>query len=127
MAQRSRKWGKVTTIYNFKNLKTVRVFGIARVSTDKQAKHGESLAHQKEVLANWVKAKSSINAPQEWKLVEVYVENEDKDGSRRGRSAPLRAPAAPESGWPSPAGWPGRPRPRRWSALPRSMHRLDPA
>lgn len=86
-----RKWNKVTTIYNFKNLKTVRVFGIARVSTDKQAKHGESLAHQKEVLANWVKAKSSINEPQEWKLVEVYVENEDRDGSRRGRSATTRS------------------------------------
>lgn len=89
MAQR--KWNRVTTIYNFKNLKTVRVFGIARVSTDKQAKHGESLAHQKEVLANWVKAKSSINQPQEWKLIEVYVENEERDGSRRGRSATTRS------------------------------------
>jgi len=91
MVQKTRKWNRVTTIYNFKNLKAVRVFGIARVSTDKQAKHGESLAHQKEVLANWVKAKSSINAPQEWKLVEVYVENEDRDGSRRGRSATTRS------------------------------------
>lgn len=91
MARNPRKWNRVTTIYNFKNLKTVRVFGIARVSTDKQAKHGESLAHQKEVLANWVKTKSSINALQEWRLVEVYVENEERDGSRRGRSATTRS------------------------------------
>lgn len=91
MAKKSKRWSRVTTVHSFKDLKTVRVFGIARVSTDKQAKKvGESLDHQKEVLANWVKAKSSLHAPQEWKLVEAYVENEDKDGKRRGRSATTR-------------------------------------
>lgn len=91
MAKKSRKWNKVTTIHHFKNLKTVRVFGIARVSTDKQAKHGESLEHQREVITNWAKAKASINSPQEWRLVEFYVENEDRNGAKRGRTATKRA------------------------------------
>jgi ribosome-binding factor A len=56
-------WRKVTTIYSFKDAKTVRVFGIARVTTDKQAqKIGESLEHQKEVLNNWVRSKSSLHS-----------------------------------------------------------------
>ncbi len=90
MAKKKRRWNEVPTIQNFKSLKTLRVFGIVRVSTDKQAKEGESLEHQKEVLTNWVKAKSSINAPQEWKLIELYVENEDKNGAKRGRSGTTR-------------------------------------
>lgn len=90
MAKKSRKWNSVTTIYHFRDLKTVRVFGIVRVSTDKQARLGESLEHQKEVITNWVRAKSSINAPQEWKLVDLYVENEDKHGKKRGRTATKR-------------------------------------
>ena len=88
--RKSRKWSRVTTIHHFKDLDTVRVFGIARVSTDKQAKHGESLEHQREVIANWAKAKASINSPQEWRLVEFYVENEDRDGAKRGRTATKR-------------------------------------
>ncbi len=84
-------WRKVTTVYSFKEAKTVRVFGIARVSTDKQAqKIGESLDHQKEVLKNWVRSKSSLHAPQEWKLVDVFVENEGPDGQRKGRTATKR-------------------------------------
>jgi hypothetical protein len=84
MAKRSRSWKQVTTIHTFKDSKTVRVFGIARVSTDKQAKKvGESLDHQKEVLTNWVKSKSSLHAPQEWKLVQVFVENEEQDGKEK--------------------------------------------
>jgi len=84
-------WRRVTTVYSFKDAKTVRVFGIARVSTDKQAqKIGESLDHQKEVLKNWVRSKSSLHAPQEWKLVDVFVENEGPDGQRKGRTATKR-------------------------------------
>ena len=84
-------WRKVTTVYSFKDSKTVRVFGIARVSTEKQAKKiGESLDHQKEVLKNWVNSKSSLHAPQRWELVQVFVENEEQDGSRRGRTATKR-------------------------------------
>ncbi|MDD5441744.1 MAG: recombinase family protein, partial [Candidatus Omnitrophica bacterium] len=84
-------WRKVTTIYSFKDAKTVRVFGIARVSTDKQAqKIGESLDHQKEVLNNWVRSKSSLHSPQEWKLVDIFVENESLDGQRKGRTATKR-------------------------------------
>ena len=74
MAKKKRRWNEVPTIQNFKSLKTLRVFGIVRVSTDKQAKEGESLEHQKEVITNWVRAKASINAPQEWNLIELYVE-----------------------------------------------------
>jgi len=84
-------WRKVTTVYSFKDAKAVRVFGIARVSTDKQAqKIGESLDHQKEVLKNWVKAKSSLHAPQKWELVDIFVENEGPDGQRKGRTATKR-------------------------------------
>ena len=84
-------WRKVTTVYSFKDSKAVRVFGIARVSTDKQAqKIGESLDHQKEVLKNWVRAKSSLHAPQKWELVDIFVENEGPDGQRRGRTATKR-------------------------------------
>ncbi len=91
MAKKSRSWKQVTTIHSFKDSRVVRVFGIARVSTDKQArKVGESLDHQKEVLENWVRAKSSLHAPQDWKLVDVFVENEDADGKRKGRTATKR-------------------------------------
>jgi DNA invertase Pin-like site-specific DNA recombinase/predicted RNA-binding Zn-ribbon protein involved in translation (DUF1610 family) len=84
-------WRKVTTVYSFKDSKTVRVFGIVRVSTDKQAqKIGESLDHQKEVLKNWVRSKSSLHAPQEWELVDIFVENEGPDGQRKGRTATKR-------------------------------------
>jgi len=88
---KKRSWQRITTIHSFKDLKIVRVFGIVRVSTDKQAKKiGESLDHQKEVLANWVKSKSSLHAPQKWQLVDVFVENEDGSGNRKGRSATKR-------------------------------------
>jgi site-specific DNA recombinase len=91
MAKKLRSWKQVTTIHSFKDSKTVRVFGIVRVSTDKQAqKIGESLDHQKEVLTNWVKSKSSLHVPQEWKLVQVFVENEDQHGKRKGRTATKR-------------------------------------
>lgn len=90
MPKRSRRWNEVTTIHHFRNLKAIRVFGIVRVSTDKQAKYGESLEHQKEVINNWIKTKAGINAPQEWKLVELFLENEDKSGARRGRTATKR-------------------------------------
>lgn len=81
MTQKVSSWRKVTTVYSFKDSKTVRVFGIVRVSTDKQAKKiGESLDHQKEVLKNWVRSKSSLYAPQKWELVEIFVENESSDG-----------------------------------------------
>lgn len=91
MAKKISRWRQVTTIHSFKDSKTVRVFGIARVSTEKQAKKiGESLDHQKEVLTNWVNAKSSLHAPQKWELVQVFVENEDSDGSRKGRTATKR-------------------------------------
>ena len=90
MAQKG-SWNKVTTVYSFKDSKTVRVFGIARVSTDKQAqKIGESLDHQKEVLKNWVRSKASLHAPQKWEIVDIFVENENPDGQRRGRSATTR-------------------------------------
>jgi len=88
--RKTRRWSRITTIHHFKNLDTVRVFGIVRVSTDKQAKLGESLESQKEVIASWVKTKAGINAPQQWKLIELYVENEDKHGNKRGRSATKR-------------------------------------
>ena len=91
MAQKASSWRKVTTVYSFKNSKTVRVFGIARVSTDKQAKKtGESLDHQKEVLKNWVRAKSSLHSPQKWEIVQIFVENESADGQRKGRTATKR-------------------------------------
>lgn len=91
MAKKLRSWKEVTTIHSFRDSKTVRVFGIARVSTDKQAKKiGESLDYQKEVLANWVRSKSSLHAPQEWKLVQVFVENEEQDGKRKGKTATKR-------------------------------------
>ena len=91
MSKKSNRRRNVTTIHSFKDSSTLRVFGIARVSTDDQAKkRGEGLDHQKEVLQNWVKSKSSLHAPQEWKLVEVYVENEDLDGKRKGRTATKR-------------------------------------
>ena len=91
MAKKLRSWKQVTTIHSFRDSKTVRVFGIARVSTDKQAKKkGESLDHQKEVLENWVRSKSSLHAPQEWKLIQVFVENEEEDGKRKGRTATKR-------------------------------------
>jgi site-specific DNA recombinase len=84
-------WRKVTTVYSFKDAKTVRVFGIARVSTDKQAqKIGESLDYQKEVLKNWVRSKSSLHAPQKWELVDIFVENENPNGQRKGRTATKR-------------------------------------
>jgi len=82
------RWRQVTTIHSFKNSKVVRVFGIARVSTDKQAKKiGESLDHQKKVLRDWVTSKSSLHSPQIWKLIDVYVENEGADGKRKGKTA----------------------------------------
>ncbi len=91
MPPKQRSWTTVTTLNSFKGRKKIRVFGVARVSTDKQAqKIGESLDHQTEVLTNWVKAKHSLNAPQEWCLVEIFVENEDSEGKRRGRSATSR-------------------------------------
>ncbi len=91
MSKKISRWRQVTTIHSFKDSKIVRVFGIARVSTDKQAqKIGESLDHQKEVLGNWVRSKSSLHAPQEWKLTEVFVENEDPEGKRKGRTATRR-------------------------------------
>ena len=89
-SRKSRRQSRAVTIHHFKNLETVRVFGIVRVSTDKQAKLGESLASQKEVIANWFKTKAGINAHQQWKLVELYVENEDGRGNKRGRSATTR-------------------------------------
>ena len=92
VAKKSKRWSNVTTIHSFKNASIVRVFGITRVSTDKQAKKiGESLDHQKEVLQNWVRCKSSLHMPQKWELVEIFVENEDKNGARRGRTATVRA------------------------------------
>jgi DNA invertase Pin-like site-specific DNA recombinase len=91
MVQKASSWRKVTTVYSFKDSRTVRVFGIVRVSTDKQAKKiGESLDHQKEVLKNWVRSKSSLHAPQKWELVDIFVENESVDGQRKGRSATKR-------------------------------------
>ncbi len=91
MVKRKSRWRQITTIHSFKNAPRVRVFGIARVSTDKQAKKiGESLDHQREVLLNWVKSKSSLNAPQVWELVQVFVENEEQDGTRKGRTATRR-------------------------------------
>lgn len=90
MAKKSRRWNQITTIHHFRTLKSIRVFGIARVSTDKQAKYGESLEHQRETILNWIKSKATINAPQEWKLVELYVENEGPDGAKRGRTATKR-------------------------------------
>lgn len=91
MARKKSRWKQITTIQSFKNAPKVRVFGIARVSTDKQAKKiGESLDHQQEVLQNWVKSKSSLNAPQVWELVQVYVENDDQNGLRKGRTATRR-------------------------------------
>ncbi len=91
MTTKTSRWRQITTIHSFKNSKKVRVFGIARVSTDKQAKKiGESLDHQKDILANWVKSKSSLHAPQQWELVQVFVENEDQEGNRKGRTATKR-------------------------------------
>jgi site-specific DNA recombinase len=91
MTKRARSWKQIITLHSFKEAKTVRVFAIARVSTDKQAqKVGESLDHQKEVLANWVRSKSSLHAPQVWKLVQVFVENEEENGKRKGRTATKR-------------------------------------
>ncbi len=91
-SKKKKRWASVTTIHSFKNASVVRVFGITRVSTDKQAKKiGESLDHQKEVLQNWVRCKSSLHMPQKWELVETFVENEDKNGTRRGRTATVRA------------------------------------
>lgn len=90
MSKRQRRWNQITTIHHFRNLKTVRVFGIVRVSTDKQAKYGESLEHQKEIINNWVKTKAGLNAPQEWKLINLFVENDDKSGAKRGRTATKR-------------------------------------
>jgi site-specific DNA recombinase len=91
MAKKTSSWKKVTTIYSFKDSKAVRVFGIVRVSTDKQAKKtGESLDHQKEVLQNWVRSKSSLHAPQKWELVDIFVENEGPDGQRKGKTATKR-------------------------------------
>jgi len=88
---KKKRWRQITTVQSFKTANTVRVFGITRVSTDKQAqKVGESLDHQKEVLESWVKTKSSIHLPQKWELVEIFVENEDKSGVRKGRSATTR-------------------------------------
>jgi DNA invertase Pin-like site-specific DNA recombinase len=37
-----------------------------------------------------VRSKSSLHAPQEWKLVDVFVENEGPDGQRKGRTATKR-------------------------------------
>jgi len=91
MPRKKSSWKQVTTIHSFKDSRLVRVFGICRVSTDKQAqKVGESLDHQKEVLQNWVRSKSSLHMPQQWKLIDVFVENEDSNGKRRGKSATRR-------------------------------------
>ena len=91
MLRKKSNWRQITTIHSFKDSKKVRVFGIARVSTDKQAKKiGESLDHQQEVLKNWVRSKSSLHAPQQWELVQIFVENEDQDGIRKGRTATKR-------------------------------------
>ncbi len=88
MRKRRRRWQNVTTIDSFKEKDTIRVFGITRVSSDKQAKKiGESLDHQKDVLANWVKAKSTMLTPQKWMLTEIFVENENEKGERRGKTA----------------------------------------
>lgn len=85
------KWNRVITLQNFCHLERVRVFGIARVSTDKQAmKHGESLDYQAEVIESWVESRAKDYAPQEWKLVEVYTENQTEKGIRRGRTATTR-------------------------------------
>ena len=90
MAKRKQK-KQITTVASFKSADTVRVFGITRVSTDKQAqKVGESLDQQKETLENWVKMKSSVHRPQKWEIVEIFVENEDISGTRKGRSATTR-------------------------------------
>lgn len=42
------------------------------------------------MLENWVRSKSSLHAPQEWKLIQVFVENEEEDGKRKGRTATKR-------------------------------------
>ena len=91
MAKKKAAWKKVTTVNSFTNSKLVRVFGIARVSTDKQAKKvGESLDNQKVVIGNWVKARSSLYAPQKWEVVQIFVENEGPDGQRKGKTATKR-------------------------------------
>jgi len=87
MRKRRRRWQNVTTVESFKEKDIIRVFGITRVSSDKQAKKiGESLDHQKDVLANWVKAKSTM-LTQKWVLTEIFVENENEKGERRGKTA----------------------------------------
>ena len=91
MAKKTPSWRKITTVYSFKDSKTVRVFGIARVSTDNQAKKvGESLDQQKKVLTDWVSSKSVLHKPQQWELLPVFVENEDEEGNRKGRTATKR-------------------------------------
>lgn len=88
---KKRSWSNITTLNSFKDREKIRVFGIARVSTDKQAKKlGESLDNQKEVLKSWVSTKQHLNSPQKWILIDVFVENEDGDGKRKGRSATSR-------------------------------------
>ena len=88
MGKRRRRWQNVTTIDSLREKDIIRVFGITRVSSDKQAKKvGESLDHQKDVLNSWVTAKSTMLSPQKWTLAEIYVENENDKGERRGRTA----------------------------------------
>lgn len=88
---RSGNWSQATTIQSLHLLEKVRVFGSARVSTDKQAKKfGESLDYQTEVITDWVLSRGAHYAPQQWELAEVYIENETSPGIRRGRSATTR-------------------------------------
>ena len=90
MAKKKAAWKKVTTVHSFMDSKLVRVFGIKRVSGDDQAQNGESLGQQEEVITNWVRSKSSLHAPQKWKLIEIFTENENPDGQKRGRTATKR-------------------------------------
>ena len=65
---------KVKNVFGFKGIKTVRVFGIVRVSTDRQARKEMSLDEQKKFIQKFVQAKSCVHAPQTWKLVGMVIE-----------------------------------------------------
>lgn len=90
MAKSKRKWQGYATLDSLKGRPQVRVLGIARVSTDKQAKYGESLDSQRDAIRHWVQVKQTVHEPQEWHLVDVLIEGED-NGIRRGRSGTTRA------------------------------------
>ena len=74
----------------FNGLKTVYVFGIARALTEKRAMESLLLAEQRKIMRNFVRSKSKLCAPQEWRLVCVFFETKESIRFAKGRGVAVR-------------------------------------